>query len=86
VAEKKIPQPTFLNGLGNFYFNIKYDDCYPFIFTNIKGPILVKEEDMDTYIRNHKDDFIGQAEESLPIKSCRRLFELFGIDTDWLDR
>ena len=23
------------------------DDCYPFIFTNIKGPILVKEEDMD---------------------------------------
>ena len=30
-------------------------DCYPFIFTNIKGPILVKEEDMDTYIRNHED-------------------------------
>lgn len=23
------------------------DDCYPFIFTNIKGPILVKEEDME---------------------------------------
>ena len=55
---------------------------------------------MDTYIRNHEDDFIGQAEESLPnirekmfkhkeslpIKSCRRLFELFDIDTDWLDR
>ena len=39
------------------------DDCYPFIFTNIKGPILVKEEDMDAYIRNHEDDFIGQAEE-----------------------
>jgi hypothetical protein len=71
--------------LGNFYFNIKYDDCYPFIFTNIKGPILVKEEDMDAYIRNHEDDFIGQAEESLPIKSCRRLFELFDIDTDWLE-
>jgi hypothetical protein len=82
VAEEKIPQPTFLSGLGNFYFNIKYDDCYPFIFTNIKG---LKEEDMDTYIRNHKDDFIGQAEESLPIKSCRRLFELFGIDTDRLE-
>lgn len=32
------------------------DDCYPFIFTNIKGPILVKEEDMDAYIRNHEDD------------------------------
>ena len=79
------PQPTFSSGLGYFYFNIKYDDCYPFIFTNIKGPILVKEEDMDTYIRNHGDDFIGQAEESLPIKSCRRLFELFGIDTDWLE-
>lgn len=61
------------------------DDCYPFIFTNIKGPILVKEEDMDTYIRNHEDDFIGQAEESLPIKSCQRLFELFDIDTDWLE-
>ena len=30
---------------------------------------------MDTYIRKHEDDFIGQAEESLPIKSCRRLFE-----------
>ena len=60
------------------------DDSYPFIFTNIKGPILVKE-DMDTYIRSHKDDFIGQAEESLPIKSCRRLFELFDIDTDWLE-
>ena len=62
-------------------FNIKYDDCYPFIFTNIKGPILVKEEDIDAYIRSHEDDFIGQAEESLPIKSCRRLFELFDIDT-----
>ena len=62
------------------------DDCYPFIFTNIKGPILVKEEDMDAYIRSHEDDFIGQVEESLPIKSCRRLFELFNIDTDWLDR
>lgn len=37
------PQPTFSRGLGNFYFNIKYDDCYPFIFTNIKGPILVKD-------------------------------------------
>lgn len=37
------PQPTFSSGLGNFYFNIKYDDCYPFIFTNIKGPILVKD-------------------------------------------
>lgn len=86
MAEEKIPQPTFLSGLGNFYFNIKDDDSYPFIFTNIKGPILVKEEDMDTYIRNHEDDFIGQAEESLPIKSCRRLFELFDIDTDWLDR
>ncbi len=61
------------------------DDCYPFIFTNIKGPILVKEEDMDTYIRSHEDDFIGQAEESVPIKSCRRLFELFDIDTDWLE-
>ena len=35
-------------------------DCYPFIFTNIKGPILVKEEDMDTYIRNHEDDFIAK--------------------------
>ena len=79
------PQPTFSSGLGNFYFSIKYDDSYPFIFTNIKGPILVKEEDMDAYIRNHKDDFIGQAEESLPIKSCRRLFELFGIDTDRLE-
>lgn len=61
------------------------DDCYPFIFTNIKGPILVKEEDMDTYIRSHEDDFIGQAEESVPIKSCRRLFDLFDIDTDWLE-
>jgi len=26
VAEEKIPQPTFLSGLRNFYFNIKYDD------------------------------------------------------------
>ena len=40
---------------------------------------------MDAYIRSHEEDFIGQAEESLPIKSCRRLFELFGIDTDWLE-
>ncbi len=30
-------------------------------------------------------NFIGQAEESLPIKSCRRLFELFDIDTDRLE-
>ena len=37
------PQPTFSRGLGNIYFNIKYDDCYPFIFTNIKRPILVKD-------------------------------------------
>lgn len=79
------PQPTFSSGLGNFYFSIKYDDSYPFIFTNIKGPILVKEEDMDTYIRNHEDDFIGQVEESLPRKSYQRLFELFDIDTDWLE-
>jgi hypothetical protein len=86
VTEEKIPQPTFLSGLGDFYFNIKYDDSYPFIFTNIKGPILVNEEDMDAYIRSHEDDFICQAEESLPIKSFRRLFELFDIDTDWLDR
>lgn len=50
-----------------------------------KVPILVKEEDMDAYIRNHEDDFIGQAEESLPRKSCQRLFELFDIDTDWLE-
>ena len=85
MTEKKIPQPTFLSGLGNFYFNIKYDDCYPFIFTNIKGPILVKEEDMDAYIRSHEDDFIGQVEESLPRKSYQRLFELFDIDTDWLE-
>lgn len=85
MAEEKIPQPTFLSGLGNSYFNTKYDDSYPFIFTNIKGPILVKEEDMDTYIRNHEDDFISQAEVSLPLKSCRRLFELFDIDTDWLE-
>ena len=85
MTEEKIPQPTFLSGLGDFYFNIKYDDSYPFIFTNIKGPILVKEEDMDTYIRNHEDDFIGQVEESLPRKSCQRLFELFDIDTDWLE-
>lgn len=85
VTEEKIPQPTFLSGLGNFYFNIKYDDCYPSIFTNIKGPILVKEEDMDAYIRSHEDDFIGQVEESLPRKSYQRLFELFDIDTDWLE-
>lgn len=85
MAEEIIPQPTFLSGLGDFYFNIKYDDSYPFIFTNIKGPILVKEEDMDTYIRNHEDDFIGQVEESLPRKSYQRLFELFDIDTDWLE-
>ena len=85
MTEEKIPQPTFLSGLGDFYFNIKYDDSYPFIFTNIKGPILVKEEDMDTYIRNHEDDFIGQVEESLPRKSYQRLFELFYIDTDWLE-
>ncbi len=26
MAEEKIPQPTFSRGLGNFYFNIKYDD------------------------------------------------------------
>lgn len=86
MTEEKIPKPTFLSGLGDFYFNIKYDDSYPFIFTNIKGPILVNEEDMDAYIRSHEDDFICQAEESLPIKSFRRLFELFDIDTDWLDR
>mgnify|MGYP000567920665 FL=1 len=85
MTEEKIPQPTFLSGLGDFYFNIKYDDSYPFIFTNIKGPILVKEEDMDTYIRNHEDYFIGQVEESLPRKSYQRLFELFDIDTDWLE-
>lgn len=85
MTEEKIPQPTFLSELGDFYFNIKYDDSYPFIFTNIKGPILVKEEDMDTYIRNHEDDFIGQVEESLPRKSYQRLFELFDIDTDWLE-
>lgn len=60
------------------------DDCYPFIFTNVKGPILVKEEDMDTYVKSHEDDFIGQAEEPLPSKSCARLFELFNIDTDLL--
>ena len=41
---------------------------------------------MDAYIRNHEDDFIGQAEESLPRKSCQRLFELFDIDipTGWI--
>lgn len=86
MAERKNPPTYFLKRVGGFLFQYKYDDSYPFIFTNIKGPILVKEEDMDTYIRNHEDDFIGQAEESLPIKSCRRLFELFDIDTDWLDR
>ena len=47
------------------------DDSYPFIFTNIKGPILVKEEDMDAYIRSHEDDFISQAEVSVPIKFYR---------------
>ena len=62
------------------------EDYSPFNFTNIKDPIFVKVEEMDTYIRNHEDDFIGQAEESLPIKSCRRLFELFDIDIDWQDR
>lgn len=38
---------------------------------------------MDAYIRSHEDDFISQAEVSVPIKFCRRLFELFDIDTDW---
>ena len=32
------------------------DDCYPFIFTNIKGPILVEEEYMDAYLKSHEDD------------------------------
>ena len=36
---------------------------------------------MDAYIRSHEDDFISQAEVSVPIKFCRRLFELFDIDT-----
>lgn len=40
---------------------------------------------MDAYIRSHEDDFISQAEVSVPIKFCRRLFELFDIDTDWLE-
>lgn len=40
---------------------------------------------MDAYIRSHEDDFISQAEVSAPIKFCRRLFELFDIDTDWLE-
>ena len=61
------------------------DDCYPFIFTNIKGSIFVKEEDMDAYLKSHEDDFIGQAEEYLPNKSCMRLYELFDIDTDLLE-
>lgn len=60
------------------------DDCYPFIFTNIKGPILVEEEDMDAYLKSHEEDFIGQAEDPLPNKSCIRLYELFDIDTDLL--
>lgn len=60
------------------------DDCYPFIFTNIKGPVLVKEEDMDTYIKSHEKGFKEQAEEVLPSKSCIRLLELFDIDTDLL--
>lgn len=60
------------------------DDCYPFIFTNIKGPVLVKEEDMDAYIISHEKGFKEQAEEVLPSKSCTRLFELFDIDTDLL--
>lgn len=85
MAEEKIPPTYFLKRVGEICFSIKYDDSYPFIFTNIKGPILVKEEDMDAYIRSHEEDFIGQAEESLPIKTCRRLFELFDIDTDWLE-
>lgn len=60
------------------------DDCYPFIFTNIKGPILVEEEDMDAYLKSHEDDFIGQAEDPLPNKSCISLYELFDIDSDLL--
>ena len=60
------------------------DDCYPFIFTNIKGPVLVKEEDMDAYIISHEKGFKEQAEEVLPSKACTRLFELFDIDTDLL--
>ena len=46
--------------------------------------IFVKEEDMDGYIKSHEDDFIGQAEDPLPSKSCIRLYELFDIDTDLL--
>ena len=41
---------------------------------------------MNAYIRSHEEDFIDQAEESVPRKSYQRLFELFDIDTDWLDR
>ena len=81
----QIAPTNFFKRVGAICFSIRCDDCYPFIFTNIKGPILVKEEDMDAYIRNHEDDFIGQAEESLPRKSCQRLFELFDIDTDRLE-
>lgn len=55
------------------------------VYVRQKDELLAKEEDMDTYIRNHENDFIGQAEESVPIKSCQRLFELFDIDTDWLE-
>ena len=41
---------------------------YPIIFTNIKDSVLVKEEDLDAYIRGHEDDFFRQAEESLTIR------------------
>lgn len=62
------------------------DDCSPFHLHKHQRSNSCKGEEMEAYIKSHKDDFIGQAEESLPIKSCRRLFELFDIDTDWQDR
>ena len=56
------------------------DDCSPFVFTNIKGPLIVNEDVFDDIIMGKASEFLGSPETFLPKKASSRLLELFQIE------
>ena len=68
---------TYLEDIDELY---RKDDCSPFVFTNIKGPLIVNEDVFDDIIMGKASEFLGSPEAFLPKKASSRLLELFQID------
>ena len=59
---------------------IMKDDCCPYVFTNIKGPVSVSEEVMDEIMKGKDDTFNWDPEQRLSKAATLRFKEILGID------